>query len=323
VEAGLRYNRVRMAAGEVGGNLALPPMSPMVVQQQRLDQLAAEFNAADRKVGDDQWIGLAKASRNLGDSVRLNLGLGRKARSPSYQERFLWLPLTATAGLADGWNYIGDIGLRPETSLEVTAGVDWSGTGFRLSPEVFYRAVDDFIQGTPSTNEVANRYSLMATGRLPLQYGNVDAELYGFDLGYEWRIAAPLVLRGTLSYVRGKRTDAPDNLYRIAPLTSFVELIYQAERYFLGVESVAASRQDDVAAYNAEQPSAGWGIVNLRAAYELNDTFTLGAGVENLSDTVYRDHLGGYNRVRESDIAVGARINGMGRNVYLRIDARW
>jgi len=323
VEAGLRYNRVRMAAGEVGGNLALPPMSPMVVQQQRLDQLAAEFNAADRKVGDDQWIGLAKASRNLGDSVRLNLGLGRKARSPSYQERFLWLPLTATAGLADGWNYIGDIGLRPETSLEFTAGVDWSGTGFRLSPEVFYRAVDDFIQGTPSTNEVANRYSLMATGRLPLQYGNVDAELYGFDLGYEWRIAAPLVLRGTLSYVRGKRTDAPDNLYRIAPLTSFVELIYQAERYFLGVESVAASRQDDVAAYNAEQPSAGWGIVNLRAAYELNDTFTLGAGVENLSDTVYRDHLGGYNRVRESDIAVGARINGMGRNVYLRIDARW
>ncbi|MEJ2402428.1 MAG: TonB-dependent receptor, partial [Xanthomonadales bacterium] len=323
LEAGLRYNRVRMNAGEVGGNLALPPASPMYVQQQRLDALAAEFNAADRRVGDDQWIGLLKASRDLGDAVRLNLGLGRKARSPSYQERYLWLPLTATAGLADGWNYIGDIGLEPETSLEVTAGIDFSGERFRLTPEVFYRDVDDFIQGTPSTNETANRYALMATGRLPLQYGNVDAELYGFDLGYEWRIAEPLVLRGTLSYVRGKRTDAPDNLYRIAPLTSFVELIYQAQRYFLAVESLAAARQDDVAAYNAERPTSGWGIVNLRGAYELNGAFTLGAGVENLFDTVYQDHLGGYNRVRESDIAVGDRINGMGRNVYLRLNARW
>ena len=323
IEAGLRYNRVRMDAGEVGGNLAISPMSPMYVQQERLDRLAAEFNAADRSVGDDQWIGLLKASRDLGDAVRLNLGLGRKARSPSYQERYLWLPLTATAGLADGYNYIGDIDLKPETSLEVTAGIDWSGERFRFSPEVFYRDVSDFIQGTPSTNEDANRYSLMATGRLPLQYGNVDAELYGFDLGYEWRIATPLLLRGTLSYVRGKRTDAPDNLYRIAPLTSFIELIYQFQRGFFAVESLAAARQDDVAAYNAEQSTSGWGIVSLRGAYELNDTITLGAGIENLSDAVYPDHLGGYNRVRESDIAVGARINGMGRNAYLRLDVRW
>ena len=322
-EAGLRYNRVRMDAGEVGGNLAIPPMSPMYVQQQRLDELAAAFNAADRRVADDQWIGLLKASRDLADDLRLNLGLGRKARSPSYQERYLWLPLTATAGLADGWNYIGDIGLRPETSIELTAGIDWSGERFRLTPEAFWRDVSDFIQGVPSTNETANRYSIMASGRPPLQYDNVDAELYGFDLGYEWRIAGPLLLRGTLSYVRGKRTDAPDNLYRIAPLTSFVELIYQTERYFVSLENLAAARQDDVAGYNAEQASAGWGIVNLRGAYELNGTFTLGAGVENLFDTVYRDHLGGYNRVGGSDIAVGARLNGMGRNLYLRLNARW
>jgi iron complex outermembrane receptor protein len=295
----------------------------MYVQQQRLDQLAAAFNAADRRVADDQWSGLLKASRDLGGAVRLNLGLGRKARSPSYQERYLWLPLTATAGLADGWNYIGDIGLKPETSLEVTAGVDWSGERFRLTPEVFWRDIDNFIQGVPSTNETANRYSLMASGRLPLQYGNVDAELYGFDLGYEWRIAGPLLLRGTLSYVRGKRTDAPDNLYRIAPLTSFLELIYQSQRYFLALESLAAARQDEVADYNAEQATGGWGVLNLRGAWEVNGTFTLGAGVENLLDLVYQDHLGGYNRVRGSDIAVGERINGMGRNIYLRLNARW
>lgn len=323
LEAGLRYNRVWMDAGEVSGDLAVMPGTPMYMQQERLDELAAEFNAADRSKNDGQWSGLLKASRDLGDGVRLNLGLGRKSRSPSYQERYLWLPLTATAGLADGYNYIGDLDLKPETSIELTAGIDWSGERFQLTPEVFWRDVSDYIQGVPSTNETANLFSLVGSGKLPLQYGNVDAELYGFDLGYEWRFSGELLLRGTLSYVRGKRTDEKDDLYRIPPLTSVAELIYQKERWFVAVENVAASRQDRVADYNDEQESSGWSILNLRAALRLSDTFTLGLGAENLFDTVYRDHLGGYNRVRTSDIPVGERIVSMGRNFYVKLDASW
>ena len=56
---------------------------------------------------------------------------------------------------------------------------------------------------------------------------------------------------------------------------------------------------------------------------QLNDSFSVGLGVENLFDKVYQDHLGGYNRVRDSDIPVGARINGMGRNFYLKLNATW
>lgn len=323
LEAGLRYNRVKMDAGDVGGDLAIPPMSPMYVQQERLDQLAAAFNAADRRKTDDQWSGVFKASRPLGENTRLNLGLGRKMRSPSYQERYLWLPMTATAGLADGWTYIGDIDLEPEKSVEVTAGVDWQRGGLRLTPEVYFRDVTDFIQGVTSTNETANRFAIMSTGRPPLQYGNVDAELYGFDMGYEWNLDETWLLRGTLSYVRGKRTDEQDNLYRIAPLTSVVELIYQRERWFVSAENVAAARQDEVAAYNDETETAGWGILNLRGAVQLGDHFTLGLGIENLFDKVYRDHLGGYNRVRDSDVPVGARIVSMGRNLYLKLNASW
>jgi len=277
----------------------------------------------NRNKTDKQWVGLVKASRRLGKTTRLNLGLGRKVRSPSYQERYLWLPMTATGGLADGRTYIGDIDLKPETSIELTAGLDWYTDSFKLTPELFYRDVNNFIQGTPSTNQTANMFSLMSTGKLPLQYANVDAELYGFDLGYEWTITDAFMLRGTLSYVRGKRTDKPDNLYRISPLSSFIELMYARERYFVSAESVASASQDKVAEFNNEQESAGWGIVNLRAGMQLTDSITLGAGVENLLDKVYRDHLGGYNRVRESDIPLGARIVSMGRNYYLKLNASW
>ena len=187
---------------------------------------------------------------------------------------------------------------------------------------MFYRDVSDFIQGVPSSNETANAFAIASTGKPPLQYANVDAELYGFDLGYEWLISETVTLRGTLSYVRGKRTDERDNLYRIAPLTSFAELAYANDRWFVAAESVAASRQEKVAAFNNEQESAGWGILNLRLGWRLG-RYTIGAGVENLFDKVYRDHLGSYNRVRESDIPLGERIAGMGRNLYLNLNATW
>lgn len=318
LEADLRYNRVDMEAGEVGGYLGM--MSP---QQERLDELAAAFNAADRSQSDSHWVGALKGSRPLNERLRLNLGLGRKMRSPGYQERYLWLPLEATAGLADGRTYIGEIGLEPEKSTELTVGLEWSTDAVRLTPEIFYRDIRDYIQGVPSTNETANRFAMMMSGKPPLQYANVEAEMYGFDMGYEWQIAPQWSLRGNISYVRGKRTDVPDNLYRIAPLSSFMELRFERERWFIAAESVAATRQDEVAAYNQEQETAGWGIVNLRAGVSIGKTWQIGMGVENLGDKVYRDHLGGYNRVTESDVPVGVRLYSMGRNIYLKLNAAW
>jgi len=319
-EAGIRYNRVAMSAGEVGGNLALMMQNP---QQGRLDELADAFNKADRNIKDDQWSGMLKVSRNLSGTTRLNLGLGRKVRSPSYQERYLWLPMEATAGLADGRTYIGNIDLKPESSNEATAGVEWSTDTFQFTPEVFYRDIRNYIQGIPSTNKTAIMFAMMMNGRMPLQFANVDAEMYGIDMGYEWQLSGAWLLRGNVSYVRGKRTDIRDNLYRIAPLSSFFELMYVRERYFISVENVAASRQDKVARYNNEQETAGWGIINLRAGVELSDAVNVGLGVENLFDKAYQDHLGGYNRVIGSDVPLGERLYSKGRNFYLSLNVAW
>jgi iron complex outermembrane receptor protein len=320
LEAGLRYNRVRMNAGEVGGNLALMMQNP---QQGRLNELAQAFNAADRRKSDHQWSGMIKASRDITGRTRLNLGLGRKVRSPSYQERYLWLPMEATAGLADGRTYIGDMNLKPEASIEITAGMEFSTGRFQFTPELFYRDISNYIQGIPSTNRTANMFAMMMSGKPPLQFANVDAEMAGIDLGYQWTISDAWILRGNLAYVRGKQTDIKDNLYRIAPLSSFLELMHIREKTFVSVENVAASRQEKVAQYNQEQETAGWGIINLRAGMKLGEVFSLGLGVENLFDKTYQDHLGGYNRVIGSDVPLGTRLYSKGRNIYLSINADW
>ena len=76
---------------------------------------------------DDNVDLVAKAWYAASDSSSWYAGIARKDRSPSYQERYLWLPLEATAGLADGCTYTGNIELDPETSKQVEFGLDYSG----------------------------------------------------------------------------------------------------------------------------------------------------------------------------------------------------
>ncbi len=64
--------------------------------------LRDSFNNAQRNQDDDNVDLVARAWYAASDNSSWYLGLARKNRSPSYQERYLWLPLEATGGLADG-----------------------------------------------------------------------------------------------------------------------------------------------------------------------------------------------------------------------------
>ena len=41
----------------------------------------------------------------------------------------------------------------------------------------------------------------------PLQFNNVDAELYGFDMDWAWQMGEHWSMSGLVNYVRGKRDD--------------------------------------------------------------------------------------------------------------------
>ena len=62
--------------------------------------------------------------------------------------------------------------------------------------------------------------------------------------------------------------------------------------------------------------SSGYQLLNLRAGIELARKLDLNAGVDNVFDKEYADHLSGINRVSGTDAPVGERIPGDGRNYY-------
>jgi iron complex outermembrane receptor protein len=308
-EAGLRYVGVSSSAGAVsfGGLMDMMAMNARM--------LADAFNAADRDLSWSNVDAVIKYSRDLGSNARFNVDIGTKTRAPSYQELYLWLPLQATGGLADGRNYIGNLGLDAERSNEIAVGLDWSKDRFSISPQVYFRDVQDYISGTPATVMPANMLAMMMSGSGALQFSNVDAEIYGMDLGWRLTLSERIHLDGNASYSRGRRTDVSDNLYRQAPPNGSLAFNVVDEAWSFRGEVIAYDRQDDVSLVNGEQATAGYAILNGRITWQALPSLRLELNASNLLDRGYQDHLAGVNRVRDVDIPLGERLWGAERTI--------
>ena len=256
-----------------------------------------------------------KYRRPISASTEWNFEIGSKSRAPSYQELYLWLPMQATGGLADGRTYIGNLGLREERSNEVVIGVGAQVGSFAVSPQVFYRRVDDYIQGVPSTNTTANMVAMMMSGKEPLQFDNVDAEIWGFDAAWSYELSDSLLLDGIVSLARGQRRDINDDLYRLSPLNGSVGLTYSAESWSLKSEIVGYADQNRVSMSNDETGTSGYWLLNLGYTWHPLASLRVEARVDNLLDETYQNHVTGINRAAGSDIPVGERLFGVERTL--------
>jgi iron complex outermembrane receptor protein len=316
LELGLRYTRVEMDSDEVDGTPAqtAPPAT----------RLRDAFNAADRSKSDDLVDAVVKFGFAPRRDLRLELSGGRKTRAASYIERYGWIPTQAAGGLADGHNYVGDVGLDPEVSYEAAAEVEWNGAmGIHFAPRAFYRRVYDYIQGIPSTDPDVIAVSTVNGDVNPLQFSNVDARLYGVDVAYGAELPWHFHLDGTLSYVRADRLDENDDLYRIAPLRGRTTLTFERSSWSLSVESMYAAAQKKVSETNDERRSKSWGILNVFGTWEPFPWLGLVAGVNNVLDENYSDHLAGTSRVTSSGVDAGERLPSPGVSFFGRAVARF
>lgn len=305
-ELGVSLKHVTTSAGQVG---AMGMMSPAVAT------LTDTFNNADRDLTFDDVDGVLKYSYRASEDIEWHIEVARKSRAPSYQELYLWLPMQSTGGLADGRTYIGDLNLDSEIANEFNIGFDTSIGRTSLSPQFFYKQIDGYIQGTPSDNETANMVAMMMAGQPPLQFSNTDAEIWGVDLAWAVQLSDRLSIDGIATYTRGRRTDVSDNLYRLAPLNGSIGLSYSSESWEFDTRIVAYASQDKVAAYNDEQRTEGYEVLNAGVAWKPTPSLRIEARVDNLLDATYQDHLSGINRAGGSDIAIGSRLYGAERTV--------
>ena len=306
LELGVSFKHVEATAGEVGATGIMNPAIGM---------LAGRFNDADRDLSYNDVDAVIKYRYRSSNDTEWRVETARKSRAPSYQELFLWLPMQATGGLADGRNYIGDLDLKSEISNELNLGLFSTIGRVSVSPQVFYKRIDNYIQGTPATNAAANMVATMMAGQPALQFSNTDAEIWGADVAVTLQISDRLTLDGITSFARGRRTDLSDDLYRLAPLNGSIGLTYANESWVFDTRIVAYDSQKKVASFNDEQPTDGYEIVNAGLIWSPNPSLRVEARIDNIFDATYQDHLAGVNRAGGSDMAVGARLYGAERTL--------
>lgn len=300
MNAGLRGEIVRMDAGDI-----VDAFAPAVADR-------TAFNAADHARRDANLDATFALSYALQPSLSLESALTRKTRSPSILERYLYTPTGASAGQADGRTYWGNLDLEPEVAHGVSLGIQARGDSRRAAASVFWQDVDDFIQGQPVSR-------LDASGLPVLQYANVNARLWGVEASASQRFGA-LELGAWASFTRGENTDTGDNLYRIAPLRGGLSADYRKAVWRVGGEWLLSARKDDVAAYNSEPETPGYGVLNLHAGYSPAKNLSFTAGIDNVFDKMYYDPLAGVNRVAGGVAAVGGIMPAVGRSVYAKMN---
>jgi len=160
---------------------------------------------------------------------------------------------------------------------------------------------------------------MMSGDENPLKFSNVDAKLYGMDINWYYNLGENFQLSGIASYVKGERRDIDDNLYRVAPLNGQFTFSYFNAYLITNLTAVVVSSQDDVSLTNGEKTTSGYGLINLDVEYFVNSDFTLRAGVDNLLDREYQNHLGGYNRVKEVETPVMTRLPSEGLSAWAEV----
>lgn len=315
-ELGLRIDQHEFEGAEANLGSALP-MGPRM--------LAGAFNAADRSGEDTTVDVVARLWTPTQNGLSWRATLAHKQKMPGYIQRYGWLPISASGGLADGNIYIGDLSIEPETAWIAEAGFDYASSRAYLRPTVFVRQIDDYIQGTPFDDSIGvidspvEMIASMNGDPTPLIWANVDARLYGVDLDAGYDFEGPLRLDAVFSYVRGERRDIDDHLYRVAPPNLSVAVTWEDAAWSATLEARGVAEQSDVSVTNSELESPSYAIANLYAEWQIQPGIGLSAGIENLFDTIYRDHLSGINRNGFGDVALGTRVPGAGRGAFLRL----
>ena len=247
------------------------------------------------------------ASLRITDTWRVTLGAGRAVRNPSALERYAdRFPAVKFQTAAE---FIGNPNLVPEKSLEFNVGTTLRAGEATAGLDVFVRNVDDYITVALDPN---------LQKRLPLspdvlyRYVQADAARFaGFDLTASSPAGDWIDLRGGWSYVRAEDVLFDEPLFGIPPFEQryAVEVHNPARSAWVELQVTSTATQERVAATRLEQATAGWTTVDLLAGVRATETLTIRAGVQNLTDEYYVNHLNSLNPFTRQRIAeVGRRV---------------
>lgn len=260
------------------------------VGRPEMRQLFARRTGSD-DVARDLVIPSASATATVALSPRtqFHLTVADAGRLPTVVEQYGHY----VYNYVDGYFYTGDPDLRPERSRQVEVGVAHAGSRVAVEAAAYAHRLSDVVVGLADRDVVGGLAG--STYRFRLYDNGGEGWMAGGEVSALARLGGGLEAVGSVSAAFGQNTTFAEPLPMIPPVGGVAALRYDRGGLFAEAETRWALAQDRVARFTyAERPTDGFAVVAIRGGWRPGGALAglrLQAGVENLFDTFYQEHL--------------------------------
>lgn len=222
---------------------------------------------------------------HFSDHTSVSFNLSHAERAPAANEVFAngnhFATRTYELGLAyelheeeSGEYHIeaNDTAVSTETSNNIDVGFHYENESFHVNANLFYNRIDDFIyddftglnseqiHGDEDHDEHEGEHEHGEALQV-VQFSQVDAELYGYELELDWQLTDQWSVHGFSDYTRAKQRGG-DDLPRIPAQRVGTELRYQAVSWDGSLGYTRYFEQDKTAPN--ETATDAYGLLNAR-----------------------------------------------------------
>ncbi|NOU49658.1 TonB-dependent copper receptor [Pseudoalteromonas sp. JBTF-M23] len=256
---------------------------------------------------DSLWSGFSRFVIQQ-DKAQYYVGLGHAERFPDYWELMganRAAPNNPSAFLTD-----------TEKTDQLDLGMLYKSPKWQANISLFYNRINDFIL-------IDNQFEQNSMNRNVTR--NIDAQTIGFEAEASYQLNENWQASSSASYVRANNLTDHTPLAQQPPMQMRFSFNYERDNWQAGLLWTVAAAQHRISlgqgsiAGQDVGPTSGFGTLSLNARYRLASGLDWSAGVDNLFDKTYAQHLSksgaavsGYqqiDKVNEPGMTIWSNIN--------------
>lgn len=275
------------------------------------------YPGLDRRT-EHNFSATVSAKKKMGNHL-LEFAFGRGVRSANMIER----AINHFQIGQDPFEYVGNPNLDAEVNHQFEIaykGKKQIGGFFDLvnwNASVYYSDLDNYIVGI--IDETKDRkFMPNAEPAHPKVFRNLeDAYKTGFEAGLNLNFLEFWKFSTDVSYVYTRNEDLNEALPLTSPLRSNFILAYEDKSFTSSLSLNVVAEQDQLAgSFGESSATPGYELLDLKLSYDLMENLNVGAGVLNIFDVNYYDHLNfAFRNQAANDLSTGSRLTNPGRNI--------